>query len=317
VITRAGLTMKQKITKSKGKVFLFGEYSVLFGGIALVTTANRYAICSFYPSDDLSFTAITDHEENNADHPLFKTVQYALKQNSIKLPYGYYTLDTRDFFKKNRKLGLGSSAAATVALVQMVFHINGIKNQRLLIDVAIEAHKELNQGGSGADIAASVFGKAIIYQKDQDPRALVKPLRSAIKEAIFIDTTQSQITSEYTKRAYAFARKHPHVINNFTKNSDAICHSLINENSLSMTHLINSIQSAFKLLDDFGQMAGIDITAKEHQEIRNIALAHHGAAKPCGAGGGDISLAVVPWENKYAFISDIFKSKFDVLNLIE
>lgn len=300
-------------TTAKGKIFLLGEYSVLFGGIGIIATINRYAISSFMPDHHLSFTAITNNIITSIDHPLFTETLSVLAEKNIMIPKGSYTLDSQSFFHNHEKIGLGSSAAAMVALLRMIFSINNIFDINLLIDIAKKAHHRFNHGGSGADIMASIKNNAIIYQKDDETKALTLP--SVLSHLIVINTKKSQSTSNYIKIAYDWAHKHHHILHNIIDQSNDICYRLIDKYNLSIDELINIINDAYNLLLQWGQMMNINIISKEHEEIHNIALYHHGGAKPSGAGGGDIAIAMIPYCNKDAFIKHIFMSGFDIIDV--
>ena len=125
-----------------GKLFLTGEYAVLLGGCAVGMAVERRAIAelstgtgrwntlsvSGFTSDAQAFRLSADgniHWQNPAaanDYKLVTTV--------ISLPHFHarlhalqpfcLTLDTSGFFEAGRKLGLGSSAALSVALTRAI-----------------------------------------------------------------------------------------------------------------------------------------------------------------------------------------------------
>ena len=73
-------------------------------------------------------------------------------------------IDTREFVDASgTKFGLGSSAAATVALTGALLGQDADRNA--VWATARQAHESLH-GGSGADIAASCFGGLLIYRRD-------------------------------------------------------------------------------------------------------------------------------------------------------
>lgn len=305
--------MNSYINTAKGKIFLLGEYSVLFGGVGIIATIDRYAISSFAQDYHLSFTAITNNIITSIDHPLFNAALSTLAEKNIMIPKGSYLIDTQGFFYKDEKIGLGSSAAAMVALLRMIFSINNIFDINLLIDIAKKAHHRFNHGGSGSDIMASIMNHAIIYQKEHETKALLLP--SVLSHLIVINTKKSQSTSNYIKIAYEWAHKYTHVLHNIIEQSNRITYRLINKYDLSIDELINIINDAYVLLLQWGQMMGINIISREHQEIHNIALHHHGGAKPSGAGGGDIAIAMTPLRYQDDFIKHILMSGFDIIDI--
>jgi ERG8-type phosphomevalonate kinase len=82
------------------------------------------------------------------------------------------------FGQKDQKTGLGSSAAATVAVVKALFEANGVdpnahvETLHKISQLAYAAYSK--KVGSGFDIATSSFGKSIIYNR-YDPSELALP----------------------------------------------------------------------------------------------------------------------------------------------
>src|SRR5271170_6228994 len=138
-------------TKAFGKLMLAGEYSVLFGGMALVFGLKHFATCKFSEGETLDFVGLSTGVLRNHNHPLFRASLLACEKISIVPKIGCYTVDTSAFYEGPRKLGFGSSSAAISALVKMFFHNGGVEDQQLLLKTAIDAHKQFAQGfGSGA-----------------------------------------------------------------------------------------------------------------------------------------------------------------------
>ena len=183
--------------KVPGKLILLGEYAVLEGADALVASVDRCAVVEIFDTDDeicqiysnltnesLRFTIDKNGKprplQNQADRLLSKmnfvltiinkTCQYIL-YFGFSIKSFNLEIDTTQFYINNNrdKLGLGSSAALTVALIMALvkFHRADqslFKSKNTLFQFACETHY-FAQGslGSGVDIAASVFGGLNIY----------------------------------------------------------------------------------------------------------------------------------------------------------
>jgi phosphomevalonate kinase len=231
---------------------------------------------------------------------------------------GIYTLDTSAFFDKEsgQKLGLGSSAAATVALCKMMLAHHGIFDRDLLLNLALTAHGTFSEGlGSGADVAVSVFGGVISYQKaNAAPVIEAVDLRCALPHLIFIDTKRSQNTREFVEKALKMAVQRSDFLADFCGKSAQLCDKFLFDVG-DIDQLITIMDELYYLLKSFGQSAGIDIISVEHAHIHKLARDHGGTAKPSGAGGGDVSLAMVPKENRQAFLRELMALGFSVLSL--
>lgn len=85
-------------------------------------------------------------------------------------------VDTSHFFNERtgEKMGLGSSAAATVLLTAAVLHLAGVdpvNNRTALVGVAVQAHRRAQNGrGSGYDVVCSTLGGAIRFIGGEIPR---------------------------------------------------------------------------------------------------------------------------------------------------
>ena len=134
-----------------GKVVLSGEYAVLDGAPAIAMAVNRRAeiTVAARSSDDIAIRSMGPGE--HADTSVFDCVTDAA---GFEYANDYsFMLDTSAFVDADSevKLGIGSSAALTVALSQALISLQN--NDRDVGEVAANAHRNFQQGvGSGVDI---------------------------------------------------------------------------------------------------------------------------------------------------------------------
>gem|GEM_PF-7007509 len=131
-----------------GKMVLTGAYAVLRGAPALVVAVSRGAVA-------------TDAREAPA------TPEVAAALGVAMAP----ALDLRALFDGDRKLGLGASAAGLVATLGLRAALRGDRlddasARDALFRVALAAHREAQGGGSGVDVAASVYGGVLEFTVD-------------------------------------------------------------------------------------------------------------------------------------------------------
>jgi phosphomevalonate kinase len=142
-----------------GKLMLTGAYAVLHGAPAIVVAVDRFA------------TADTDHDESSP------TREVAIAFGHDGAPH----VDASALFEHGRKLGLGSSAAVLVAALaaRRAKRAADLSRQSVRSALFLEAraaHATSQNGGSGADVAASVFGGALRYSLSETGRAQIDPL---------------------------------------------------------------------------------------------------------------------------------------------
>ncbi|MBK9032447.1 MAG: hypothetical protein IPL61_14250 [Myxococcales bacterium] len=142
-----------------GKVMLAGEYAVLDGGVAIMVAVDRRAHAALGaapapPSEFLAAAAEVLAAEVGAD------AAAALAR---------VTVDTEALRQDGVKLGLGSSAAATVAAIGAALHAVARFDRAEVGRLAAAAHARA-QGrrgapGSGADVATSTHGGALAFTR--------------------------------------------------------------------------------------------------------------------------------------------------------
>lgn len=161
-----------------GSLMLLGEYAVLYGKHALVCAVDKRVTVtltpehtdqieihsSLYGSYHTSLPQLgTDFINTDPAAKPFRFVLATLKQFHVKLKYGFRLDITTDF---SDQIGLGSSAAVTVATLAVLVTWLGVRVQPLdLLRQGRSIVRQVQGGlGSGADVAASVHGGIVCYQ---------------------------------------------------------------------------------------------------------------------------------------------------------
>ena len=193
-----------------GKMMVAGEYAVLYGFPALVMAMDCRAKTTLTPADKCSVRGIDDAvfeviKEENVVKILQAKPENQLRLFEVALNYFYkfhplpnyaITINSAGFFSHGQKLGLGSSAAATVSLTAALLRAQTGKspspNDIRLHALAI--HHRLNDGfGSGADIYASVFGGVFRFSKQDTAIRHIQPWQNPnwIIQPVFSGKSQS------------------------------------------------------------------------------------------------------------------------------
>jgi len=152
-----------------GSMMLLGEYAVLYGKHALVCAVDKRITVTLSPRHDerieiqssLHGHYSTDLSQLKIEKP-FHFVLGALKQYQAKLKRGCNIDITTEF---SDKMGLGSSAAVTVATLAVLVTWLNIKTSPLdMVRQGRNVVRAIQGLGSGADVAASVYGGMVGYQ---------------------------------------------------------------------------------------------------------------------------------------------------------
>lgn len=329
----------RKITSSApGKLILLGEYAVLEGAPAVVAAINhnanvhisannkgKYSVespglgISPQPFELLEGGKMTFPETDDATRRLLiffsAAIESALQESPIELPPSSFLLETDQFYFENtgQKLGLGSSAALSIALLNGIFEFadHPFEDKYRLFQQAVRAHyRAQGKMGSGVDIAASAIGGVLQYQiTPGDPlNAMIEPLD--LPENLFMLVVWSgnpASTRELVSRVNAFRQRDAAGFSNIlTAMSDISfegSHAIANA---EIDKFLDCVDEYFQRMTELGERSIAPIVTAEHAAIREIAKTAGAVYKPSGAGGGDLGIA-------FATSPDIIEAAADAL----
>jgi phosphomevalonate kinase len=279
-----------------GKAFLCGEYAVLEGAPATVMAVDRYARAFLGCAPAASaFVAAAVREAHRL-----------LAGRGVAPPPGVPQVDTRALARADgTKLGLGSSAACTVAAVGAVLAAAGLDpgDPRLAESIraaAAAAHAAAQGSGSGADVAAAVLGGIHVFWRttrglEHGPKALPPDL--AVE---FVWTGRAASTAAFlaTLGELRAARPSAHA----ARLADLASAARVFAAATTAPEMIGAAAAAARAMARLGEDAGLPIVTAAHRRLADLAAAHGGTAKPSGAGGGDLAVAFLPAARREDFL---------------
>ena len=311
-------------TSTPGKLILLGEYAVLEGAPAIVTAVNKFANITLKMTNDnnfclnatnldikdLSFSiekgGLLKFNKNQSEslvnqillfEKVFLNIYKTLQKKKVTPIPCKITIDTGDFYynNTNQKIGLGSSAAITVGLVEAFYKFNNLqfKNSQELFDMSLQSHFEA-QGkiGSGVDIATSTFSGTGIFKKSFQNFTFN---RINLPEDLYIVpiwTGSSTSTPEFVSKTNQLKKhdsaRYNQIMNELIDLSNQGCKYLLENGSVKFLDVVSKYYSS---LDELGKSAGIPIISEIHKEIAEMVKNSKGFYKPSGAGGNDIGIA--------------------------
>ena len=274
------------IVRAPGKAFLSGEYAVLHGAPAVVVAVNRHvrARLETGPVPQLS-PFLTELLRRRPAPP--ETYPVA-DSSALDAPEG-------------GKLGLGSSAAVTVAAAGALLARDG----RSLHDTAVRAellrlcvasHRAAQGGrGSGGDVAASVYGGVVrVALRSGELEVCPAELPADFTLKLF-RLGGSVSTPEMLRRVEALATAEG-------ARHAALMDALVCAAEDFGRDPIEAIRAQLRRLTALGVAAGVEIVPRAGWALAAAAEAVGGAAKPSGAGGGDLAVALVPTKRLADFV---------------
>jgi phosphomevalonate kinase len=167
----------------------------------------------------------------------------------------------------------------------------------LIFDVASAAHREAQGGlGSGADVAAAVYGGLLHYTRAARGSATIRrlPPLSGVEMVVFSTGTASS-TVDCLKAVTAFAAASPETHRQLLPPiADAVVRFEGGLFARDASELFAAIGAAHAGMEMLGQAANVPIVTPVLAHAAVVANEVGGAAKPSGAGGGDVGIAFLP-----------------------
>lgn len=272
-----------------GKMMLSGEYAVLDGAPAIVAAVQRRAVVRVVPEGSADVARGLDHAE-----PRFPEVAAtrALAERDLGFTLeGELGVDVSALRGAEVKLGLGSSAAAAAATAALMFAKAGREaTDAELFDLAIRGHEEVAPQGSGADVAAAVHGGTIHYLAPiRQVRAVLWPV-GLVASVVF--TGQAASTRELVGKVRALQASDRGRYDRNMRRLGAGAVALAKAfDAADLAAIVAAADDYGKAMGALGAAAGAPIVEERLTRIAALARDAGGAAKPSGAGGGDVAIA--------------------------
>jgi phosphomevalonate kinase len=309
----------ERALSAPSKLFLSGEYAVLWGGAARVLAVGPRAAALVRARDDRTVELVTsegrllgvstplgvrwDGEVTAGAHFAARALDVAYRAHGRESLGLSLALAPSSLGPGGLKLGTGSSARTAVLAVEAASAVLGVKPQ---LPLALLAHAEAQGGkGSGADVVASSVGGLVRYRRWPVEGVLCReaPLPVALRDAGPVDVVRTGLAPAFV--CYAFAGESaatPGMIDeaeraldakaraDFVAESDLLGEAL--EDALrhgSFSALKEACEGLQQLLASLGK-----VVTPALQRILSLARSADSTGKVSGAGGGDGCVLLSP-----------------------
>jgi phosphomevalonate kinase len=265
-----------------GKLVLTGAYAVLGGAPAIVMATNR--------------GAYADGARSNPT----PTAEVRAALGDVDSPH----VDASSLFLGARKLGLGASAAILVASLaaregKRGADLSDEKVRGVLFERARAAHAAAQSGGSGVDVAASVYGGVLEYVPGVAKR---RSLPTGTLIHVFACGTSAR-TAELRGQVDRFASLSPASHRACIDDLEVIAHEAASAvKDGSQARLVAAIRRAARALCRLGVAANAPIVPEGFDVLEVVAAAENAAFCVSGAGGGDVATYVGSSPPSSAFV---------------
>jgi phosphomevalonate kinase len=285
---RQSPSRRNTLITAPGKLFFAGEYGVLHGGTAVVVAVDRRVVARFVPGAGPSTPVVAE---------AITAVRGHCASTGASLPEGAPEIDSASLSDGGHKLGLGSSAAVAAAAVGVLLEAAGFDveaEKALTFLLAERAHRAAQGGrGSGADVAAAVMGGVLAYTRPEvgapSMRTLVPPAQLM---PVVVSTGIPSATVDHVTAVERLAARDPGAharrLREIRRAADAF---LLGYEAGDVRMVLQAVGAAHEALAALGRDADLPIVTPALDAAAALAHELGGAAKPSGAGGGDVGVA--------------------------
>lgn len=336
------LSNKSLTIKVPGKLMIAGEFAVLEPYQKLIVMAvDRFVYATIEDSEDNLLTLenfklqnlnwydqnenihidSTDDRVDFVEQAMSIAYRYVREQSVVLTPISLKINSELD--DQGVKYGLGSSAAVVTAVITAILNkfLPKPPSPMLIFKLAAISHVKTQGNGSGADIAASVYGGILEYASfqanwlleevekaetlttlvEKDWKYLfIKQIELPTDLSIYIGWTgRPASTAKLVDEILTLKVKKPQQFQQFLTSSEmAVGMMLEGIEKKSVSDLLTGMKENRRCLATVGENAGVDIETPLLAELADLAEQSGGAGKLSGAGGGDCGIAFIHSKEK-------------------
>lgn len=282
------------LVSAPGKLMISGEYVVLDDAPALVAAVGaRLRVTGSERRIDRSGPAGV-RSPDGGRLPAEALLARQQAEDSLGETEMDLTVDASALRSTDRKLGLGSSSAASAACAGAVLAWHGrdpAEHRREILGWALAGHRAVAPEGSGADVAAATLGGVVRFVRSRAVEAeqvdwpddldvhVVWTGRPARTSALVAKVKRLEVDAPDRYRgAMGVLRGAAAELLDAIESADA-------------ERAVRAADSHGRAMGALGDAAGAPIVTAELERVAELARSCGGGAKPSGAGGGDVALA--------------------------
>ena len=266
------------VASAPGKIVLSGEYAVLDGEPAVSMAIDRRAVVTLDDSPAGECRLLTPGFSGRDKYRIIDAVCGGSR------PAKNIVMDTRALAEGGKKIGIGSSAALTVALVASLNASDEVLGEALL------AHRALQGGaGSGVDVATAVQGGLIEFEmSSQSVKSLYWP--SGLSMRVIWTGVSSSTEAKLEKLAASATHR--------SRSALLLAAARMAEawRSGDAGRILADYIPYIGVLRQFSVDHDLGIFDAGHDPLTDAAMLSDLVYKPAGAGGGDIGVLFGPDE---------------------
>lgn len=285
-----------------------GEYAVLEGRRALVTAVSRRARLWVGANGSPALNSGSDlSRDRSGETPTSSPEAIHARQRGELRWFGSTSpfsdqalfLDVMALRQGDQKLGLGSSAAGAAASAAWFAAASGADLAResvrqAVLEDAFRGHHTVAPQGSGADVAASALGGIVSFKRldgDVPYEASTLSLGDALTYRV-VWTGKEARTSDFVAKVKTLKSSDTSTFERHIDAIDAASQAMAEAiEAQKADALVTATRAHHEAMAALGDAADAPIVEDALRGVAELAQSFGGAAKPSGAGGGDVALA--------------------------
>ncbi|MEM4391898.1 MAG: mevalonate kinase [Candidatus Nitrosotenuis sp.] len=300
----------KSIASAPGKVILFGEHFIVYGGKAVLCSIDKRITVESALTDSGkievrsslgSISCAKDMPLSEIESTLRPIVYIAQKILSESGGQSGITINVTAEFPSG--IGLGSSSACCVAAASSIVGLFSKCTKEQILELAIEAERTIFENTSGADCSVCTYGGLIEYHRDgQIVRLDFEPRFSLV----IADSKMPHSTSQVVARVKKYKDENPAIFSLLRTQEERLIDDAISAMQSNDLALVGRKMSQNqKYLDQIG------VSNSTLDAMLNVAYQRSYGAKITGAGDGGCIIAIVDDSNQQAVIRDLLEKGYD------
>jgi len=285
----------KSVSSAPGKVILFGEHFIVYGGKAVLCSINkRITIYSELTKDakieiisDLGSISIPKNKDMKSVDSVFRPVVFLAQKilGQFKSHSGVRITITSEI---PAGIGLGSSSACCVAAASSILGLFSEPSKQEILDLAIDAEKTIFKNTSGADSHVCTYGGIMEYSKNGIKKIDLKPTF----KLVIANSKITHTTAEVVAKVRKFKEKEADTFSVLCENESTLI-----EEALDSLKKDNVVSLGQKMLVNHAHLQKIGVSNETLDSMLDLVKGVSYGAKITGAGDGGCIIALVDNKN--------------------